>query len=42
MVKMTQQIWNQIVYTDKDVDVRLTNANKIGLTFFTLTAYNIK
>ena len=33
---------NQIVYTDKDVDVRLTNANKIGLTFFTLTAYNIK
>ena len=33
---------NQIVYTDKDVDVRLTSANKIGLTFFTLTAYNIK
>ena len=33
---------NQIVYTNKDVDVRLSTANKIGLTYFTLTAYNIK
>lgn len=33
---------NEITYTNKDVDVRLTTSNKIGFTFFTLTAYNIK
>ena len=33
---------NEITYTNKNIDVRLTTSNKIGFTFFTLTAYNIK